>query len=312
MNKSLAERSSTIKRLALKYGFARVGLSRADELTDQKNRLAEWLNLGYHGQMHYMANHFEMRVDPRELVPGAKSVISLAYNYYSSVQISDPNTYKVSKYAYGKDYHGVIKAKLKQLLDELISIIGSVNARVFVDSAPVLERDWAVRSGIGWMGKNTLLIHPRMGSYFFLAEIISDIEVEPDYPMQDFCGTCTRCIDACPTSAILPGGYVVDGSKCISYATIELKSTEDIPDTFKGKMHDWIFGCDICQEVCPWNKFSKQHEEPAFEPTSDFIHWSKQKWMDMDEELFRVSFRKSALKRAKFTGVKRNLLFNNS
>ena len=251
-----------IRTEAQRLGFEFVGFARAQRLEEEARHLEEWLELGMHGQMHYMANHFEKRVDPRKLVEGAQTVICLMYNYYSPVQQQDPEAPKISKYAYGKDYHFVLKRKLKDLFFFIREQIGEVNGRCFVDSAPVMERDWAKRSGIGWTGKNTLLIHPKAGSYFFLAEIILDLELEYDHPIKDYCGTCTRCIDACPTEAISPEGYLVDGSKCISYFTIELK--EAIPEEYRSKFENWMFGCDICQEVCPWNRFSKPHQEPGF------------------------------------------------
>ena len=282
-------------------------------LLKQKNwrqkpkKLEEWLNQGMYGKMGYMANHFEKRIDPRKLVPGAKTVITLTYNYYSDKKQEDPKAPKISKYAYGKDYHFVLKSKLKALLNFINEEIGEVNGRCFVDSAPVLERDWAKRTGAGWVGKNTLLINPKKGSYFFLTELIIDLELVYDHPIKDYCGRCTRCIDACPTEAISPEGYIVDGSKCISYFTIELK--EAIPDEYKGKFENWMFGCDICQEVCPWNRFSKPHQEPAFEPHPDLLTMKKKDWEEITVEVFREVFRKSAVKRTKFSGLQRNINF---
>jgi len=307
-----------LKEMALRHGFMGVGISKAERLDDEAKQLEAWLSRGYHGEMSYMANHFEMRVDPRKLVPGAKSVVSLMYNYFpgtEEVQLTThdsrltvhDSSFKISKYAFGEDYHKVVRRKLKELVKELKQVVGDFHGRVFVDSAPVMERDWAKRSGQGWIGKNTLLIHPKKGSYFFLAEIILDIELEYDHPMRDHCGTCTKCIDACPTEAISPEGYILDGSKCISYLTIELKS--NIPSAFKGKMEDWIFGCDICQDVCPWNRFSKPHQEPAFEMNENVKELKKEDWFELTAEIFDTIFEKSAVKRAGFQGIKRNIEF---
>ena len=284
-----------------------MGVARAEQMDEEARRLEVWLNQGKHGKMGYMANHFDKRTDPRKLVDGAKSVISLTYNYHSEAVQSDADAPKISQYAYGRDYHWVIKDKLKSLLAYIREEVGEVNGRCFVDSAPVLERDWARRSGVGWVGKHTLLLHPKVGSYFFLAELIIDLELATDDPIRDYCGTCTRCIDACPTEAISPQGYVMDGSKCISYLTIELKDA--IPDEFKGKMEGWVFGCDICQQVCPWNRFATQHTEPKFEPHADLLDMSKQDWEEITEEVFRKVFKKSAVKRTKYAGLKRNLRF---
>ena len=276
-------------------------------MEEEARRLEAWLNKGMHGQMGYMANHFDKRTDPRKLVPGARSVISLMYNYFPDKEQQESEAPKIAKYAYGKDYHFVLKHKLKSLLYFIEEQIGQVQGRVFVDSAPVLERDWARRSGLGWMGKNTMLIHPRAGSYFFLAEVICDLELEYDGPIKDYCGTCRRCIDACPTDAISPEGYILDGSKCISYFTIELK--EAIPEEYKGKFENWMFGCDICQEVCPWNRFSRPHSEPEFEPKPELLAMTKQEWEEITEEVFRELFRKSAVKRTRYEGLKRNIGF---
>jgi epoxyqueuosine reductase len=257
--------------------------------------------------MQYLEGHFDKRVDPTLLVPGAKSVVSLLYNYATTDEQQDPAAPKISKYAYGADYHFVIKDRLKTLLSFVQAQIGEINGRCFVDSAPVLERDWAKRAGTGWVGKNTLLIHPKAGSYFFLAELILDLELDYDGPMKDYCGTCTRCIDACPTEAISPQGYLLDGSKCISYLTIELRSA--LPEDFQGKMDNWMFGCDVCQDVCPWNRFSKPHQEPAFLPNGELLQLSKQDWEELTEEVFQRVFKKSAVKRTKFQGLKRNIDF---
>lgn len=296
-----------IENKALELGFMHMGVARAEQMDEEARRLEAWLNQGYHGEMAYMANHFDKRIDPRKLVDGAKSVISLTYNYHSTEKQRDPDAPKISQYAYGKDYHFVIKDKLKTLLAYIREEIGEVNGRCFVDSAPVLERDWARRSGVGWVGKHTLLLNPKVGSYFFLAELIIDLELRTDDPIRDHCGTCTRCIDACPTEAISPQGYFMDGSKCISYLTIELK--EEIPAEFEGKMEGWMFGCDICQQVCPWNRFATQHTEPQFEPHPDLLNMSKRDWEEITEEIFRKVFKKSAVKRTKFAGLKRNIEF---
>jgi epoxyqueuosine reductase len=258
--------------------------------------------------MAYMANHFDKRIDPRQLVDGAKSVISLTYNYFTEAEQTDATAPKISKYAYGADYHSVVKDKLKQLLNFIADEIGEVSGRAFVDSAPVLERDWARRSGTGWVGKNTLLINPKRGSYFFLAELILDLELTSDTPMKDYCGTCRRCIDACPTEAISPEGYFMDGSKCISYLTIELRD-EKLPPQYKDKMDGWMFGCDICQQVCPWNRFSTPHSEPQFDAHPDLLTMTREEWLDISADVFREVFKKSAVKRTKFEGLKRNIDF---
>ncbi len=296
-----------IRAEAQRLGFSFVGFAKAERMDEEARRLEAWLNQGLHGQMHYMENHFEKRIDPTKLVPGAKSVICLMYNYFTEKKQADPEAPKISKYAYGKDYHLVIKEKLRELLCFIQENIAEVNGRCFVDSAPVLERDWAKRAGIGWIGRNTLLIHPKAGSYFFLAELILDLELDYDHPIKDYCGTCTRCIDACPTEAISPQGYLVDGSKCISYLTIELRNA--IPDEFAGQMDNWMFGCDICQEVCPWNRFSAPHQEPAFEPHPDLLQMSKNDWEEITEAVFQKIFKDSALKRTKYEGLKRNITF---
>ncbi len=257
--------------------------------------------------MNYMANHFDLRVDPTLLVPGAKTVVSLMFNYYTRKKQTDHTAPKISMYAFGKDYHGVIKKKLKELLNFIHKNIGNVSGRAFVDSAPVLEKAWAKKSGIGWVGKNSNLIHPKSGSFFFLAELILDLELEPDTPIRDYCGTCTACIDACPTDAIVQP-YVVDGSKCISYFTIELKDAI-IPKEVKGKFENWAFGCDICQDVCPWNRFSTQHREPDFEPSPELLTMTKNEWEEITEDVFEHLFKNSPMKRAKFSGLKRNIDF---
>lgn len=295
-----------IKTMAQKMGFLHVGFSKAGFLASEEPRLVSWLKSEKHGKMAYMENHFDMRLDPRILVPGAKTVISLAYNYFPP-QIQRKDVFQISKYAYGKDYHDVIRAKLKTLVSELQNEIGEIEGRVFVDSAPVLEKVWAEKSGLGWVGKNGNLIQPKTGSFFFLAEIICDLELEPDGPIRDYCGTCTKCIDACPTDALeIP--YVVNGSKCISYATIELKDA-DLPELFRGKMENWVYGCDICQDVCPWNRFSRPHNEPDFLPKEEILHFSNNDWKDLDELTFQGLFKGSAVKRTKFAGLKRNIRF---
>lgn len=283
------------------------GISKAAFLEEEAPKLEEWLNRNYQGEMGYMANHFDKRLDPRLLVDGAKSIVSLALNYFPEKSQEDPNAPKISKYAYGKDYHWVIKEKLKELYQYMQDTIGEVGGRVFVDSAPVMDKAWAKKSGLGWIGKNTNLIHPKAGSFFFLAELIIDVDLEYDGPIKDYCGTCTACIDSCPTQAIVEP-YVVDGSKCISYLTIELKD-EIIPKEFKGKMDSWMFGCDVCQDVCPWNRFSKKHNETLFDPHPDLLSLTKNDWEDLTEEVFQEIFRKSAVKRTKFKGLKRNIDF---
>ena len=301
------EHTTFLKQQANLLGFQYVGIAKAEFMDEEARNLEAWLNGNRHGQMSYMANHFDKRVDPTKLVPGAKSVVSLMYNYFTTQSQEDPNAPKIAKYAYGEDYHFVLKKKLKSLVSLLQDYIGQVNGRVFVDSAPVLERDWAKRSGIGWVGKNTMLINPKAGSFFFLAELILDVEFVYDHPIKDFCGRCRRCIDACPTQAIDENGYVMDGGKCISYFTIELK--EEIPTQWKGKFENWMFGCDICQDVCPWNKFSSPHKEEAFEPHPDLLSLSQEEWMELTDEVFRKVFKKSPVKRTKFSGLKRNINF---
>jgi epoxyqueuosine reductase len=302
----IKEYTRLIKQRAFELGFEACGISRADFLEEEAPRLENWLNQHMHGQMEYMANHFDKRLDPRKLVEGAKSVISLTYNYFPSSQLPEEDNYKISKYAYGKDYHYVVKDKLKDLMAYIQEQIGEVSGRAFVDSAPVMDKAWAKKSGLGWVGKNSNLISKQHGSFFFIAELILDLDLEYDGPVKDYCGTCTRCIDACPTDAIVDP-YVVDGSKCISYFTIELK--EQIPEEVKGKFENWIFGCDICQNVCPWNRFAKPHSEPEFMPHPDMEHMRKQDWEEITEDVFNVLFKKSPLKRAKLEGLKRNIRF---
>lgn len=301
------EATEWLRARAYDLGFSFVGIAEAKELTAEARQLEQWLNQGAHGQMQYMENYFDKRIDPRKLVEGACSVVSLLYNYHNPAKQADPQAPKISQYAYGQDYHFVIKKKLHQLLNELQEQVGEVNGRCFVDSAPVLERDWAKHSGVGWIGKNTLLITRQQGSYFFLAELIIDLPLVYDGPIKDYCGRCTRCIDACPTQAIHPDGYWVDGSKCISYFTIELK--EALPQEMQGKMDNWMFGCDVCQEVCPWNRFAKPHEEAAFDPHPDLLSMSKRDWQEITREVFQKVFKKSAVKRTKYEGLQRNIAF---
>lgn len=301
------ERKELIVAKAKELGFFYCGVSKADFLAEEEPHLSKWLKEQKHGSMKYMENHFDKRLDPRILVPGAKSVVSLLLNYYTPKKQVDPEAPKISQYAYGEDYHFVIKDKLKSLFNWIQNEIGEVGGRVFVDSAPVMDKAWAKKSGLGWIGKNSNLINPKEGSFFFIAELILDLELEPDGPIKDYCGTCTKCVDACPTDA-LATPYVVDGSKCISHLTIELKD-DIIPREFQGKMDNWMFGCDICQDVCPWNRFSKPHNEKAFTPHEKLLHLNKSDWEDLTEEVFREIFRKSAVKRTKFKGLKRNIDF---
>jgi len=303
---ALQKRSEIVKKEAASLGFDFCGISKATFLEEEAPRLEHWLNQQMHGQMSYMENHFDKRLDPRKLVEGAQSVVSLMYNYYPAQELSEQQHYKLSKYAYGKDYHKVIKKKLKQLLKNLNEQIGEIHGRVFVDSAPVLEKAWAQKSGLGWVGKNANLISKGHGSFFFLAELIIDVPLSEDLPVKDYCGTCTKCVDACPTDAIA-NPYVVDGSKCISYFTIELK--EAIPHEMKGKFENWMFGCDICQDVCPWNRFSTPTHEPAFSQKEALKQMTKEGWEEITEDLFDVIFESSAVKRTKLKGLKRNIDF---
>ncbi|MBS7785893.1 tRNA epoxyqueuosine(34) reductase QueG [Flavobacterium sp. CYK-55] len=299
------QHTQLIKAEALRLGFMSCGVSKAGFLEEEAPRLERWLNQNRHGQMQYMENHFDKRLNPQLLVDGAQSVISLLLNYYpEQSQVQD--TYKISKYAYGQDYHTVIKEKLQQLLDFIQENIGEVHGRAFVDSAPVLDKAWAAKSGLGWIGKNANLITKSVGSFYFIAELIVDLPLAYDAPTTDHCGSCTACLDACPTQAII-APYVVDGSKCISYYTIELK--ENIPQEAKGKMDDWIFGCDVCQEVCPWNRFSKPHAEKAFEPHPDLLKMTRKDWQEITIETFQKVFKNSAVKRTKFEGLIRNIDF---
>jgi epoxyqueuosine reductase len=295
-----------IKEKAKELGFSFCGISRAEFLSEEAPRLEEWLKRNYQGKMSYLENYFDKRLDPSLLVPGAKSVISLLYNYFPSKDLASAGEYKVAKYAYGEDYHFVIKDKLKLFLEAIKETIGDVQGRAFVDSAPVMERAWAKKSGLGWIGKNSLLLNRGMGSFFFIAELILDLDLEYDGPVKDYCGTCTACMDACPTEAI-PEPYVVDGSKCISYFTIELK--ESIPGEVKGKFENWIFGCDICQDVCPWNSFSTPHHEERFSPHPALEEMTKHQWKEITEDVFEKLFRSSAVKRTRLAGLKRNIEF---
>ncbi|QQL50822.1 tRNA epoxyqueuosine(34) reductase QueG [Mucilaginibacter ginkgonis] len=299
--------SQLIKEHAQRLGFMFCGIAKADFLEEEAPRLESWLNAGMHGEMKYMENYFDKRLDPRLLVDGARSVISLGLNYYTNDLQQDPTAPKISRYAYGADYHSVIKEKLKELLEVINEEIGEVGGRAFVDSAPVLDKAWAKRSGLGWVGKNSNLINKQSGSFFFLAELIVDLDLEYDIaPTVDHCGTCTRCLDACPTEAII-APQVVDGSRCISYLTIELKN--EIPAEFQDKMDGWAFGCDVCQTVCPWNKFSIEHIEPAFKPKEELLGMTAQDWHEITEDTFQKVFKNSAVKRTKYAGLKRNIEF---
>jgi epoxyqueuosine reductase len=300
--------SNVIKEESRRLGFDFCGISKAEFLEEEAPRLEQWLLQNMHGRMKYMENYFDKRLDPRKLVEGAKSVVSLLYNYFPGQNRQDPDAPKISKYAFGKDYHFVLKEKLGALMNFISENIGEVHGRAFVDSAPVLDKAWAKKSGLGWIGKNTNLITRRQGSFFFIAELILDLDLATDGPIEDYCGTCTACLDACPTEAIVKP-YVVDGSKCISYFTIELK--EEIPSGMKGKFENWAFGCDICQDVCPWNRFSKQHSEPEFNPSGDLMGMSKKEWEEITEDVFKKIFSQSAVKRTGYKGLTRNLKFIN-
>ena len=304
--KSIQKYSDLIKQEAKRLGFGSCGIAKAGFLEEEANNLEQWLKNGYHGNMQYMGNYFDKRLDPRLLVADAKSVISLTFNYFPN-QTQSKDSYKIAKYAYGEDYHHVLKSKLKELTFFIKENIGEVNGRAFVDSAPVLERAWAQKSGLGWRGKHSLLIQKNKGTFYFLAELILDLELEYDFSFKtDYCGNCTRCIDVCPTNAILPNN-TVDGSKCISYFTIELK--DELPSEMKGKFDDWMFGCDICQDVCPWNRFSKPHSEEKFIPNVDLLSMTKKDWEEITEEIFKRVFKKSAVKRTKFGGLQRNIKY---
>ena len=301
-----AQYSQLIKDHAKRLGFLSCGISNAGFLEDEAPRLEQWLRQGHHGSMSYMERNFDKRLDPTKLVPGAKSVVSLLYNYFPKESQSDTSAPKISKYAYGKDYHIVIKDKLFELMHLLQEEVGEIHGRVFVDSAPVLDKAWAAKAGLGWIGKHTNLISKQAGSFYFIAELIMDLSLEQDAPVTDHCGSCTACIDACPTQAIV-APYQVDGSKCISYFTIELK--EAIPQEVKGQFDNWAFGCDVCQDVCPWNRFSTPHQEPQFDPSPELLLMSKGDWHEITEAVFDRLFAESAVQRTQFSGLKRNLDF---
>ena len=303
----IREKTKLVKRKCFDLGFSHVGISKSVFLEKEARRLEEWLSNDFNGKMSYMENHFDKRTDPGKLVDGAKSVISILFNYHNPKKQLDIDAPKISQYAYGKDYHFVIKNKLKELQLFLTKKFGEINCRGFIDSAPVMDKVWAEKSGLGWIGKHSNLINKEVGSYFFIAELIVDIELEEDIPINDYCGTCTKCIDSCPTEAIVEP-YVVDGSKCISYLTIELKD-QILPNEFKDKMDNWMFGCDICQDVCPWNRFASVHNEPQFDPHPDLLKLTKKEWEELSEETYQNLFRKSAVKRTKYSGLKRNITF---
>lgn len=305
--KNQSKISEEIKRKAEEMGFFGIGFARAEMMDEEARNLEQWLNSNYHGEMSYMENHFDKRIDPTKLVPGAKTVISLMYNYYNPTLQKDPNAPKISMYAYGKDYHKVFKKKIIALLKWIQDEYGEISGRCFVDSAPVLERDWAKRSGLGWIGKHTLLLSKKKGSYFFLGEIICDLSLIPDTPVSDHCGTCTKCIDACPTDAISEEAQLIDGSKCISYLTIEKKG--DLPTEFKNLMENYMFGCDICQDVCPWNRFSTMHDEEKFLPKEKLLGMSRKDWEEITMETFDELFLGTPVKRTKYEGLVRNINF---
>ena len=299
--------SDFIKNKSIELGFISCGISKSGFLENEIGRFESWLKNNYHGKMSYMERNFDKRMDTRKLVDGSKSVISLLFNYYPSKEINN-NSFKISKYAYGKDYHFIIKDKLKTLLSSMRNEIGEIDGRVFVDSAPIMEKAWAKKSGLGWIGKNTNLISKKTGSFFFIAEIIVDLELEYDNEVTDHCGSCNACLDACPTDALYEP-YKIDASKCISYFTIELK--EQFPNDLKKDFNDWIFGCDICQDVCPWNKFSRPNEEPLLNPLKEINQYSKKDWLELTDEVFKVVFKGSPIERTKFNGLKRNIKYAN-
>ncbi|PSK91099.1 tRNA epoxyqueuosine(34) reductase QueG [Taibaiella chishuiensis] len=304
---NLSTQTTFIKTLSRELGFDYCGIARAQRLDDDARKLEQWLTKGYQGKMGYMENHFDMRVDPTLLVPGAKSVVTLLLNYYPEEQQAE-GAPKIAKYAYGTDYHLVIREKMNEFLYRIREKIGQVEGRGFVDSAPVLERSWAVRSGLGWVGKNGNLIHKQTGSFFFIATLIIDLELEYDDPFaKDYCGSCTRCLDACPTGAIVDP-TLIDGSRCISYLTIELKD-ELIAPEFRDKMEGWMFGCDICQDVCPWNRFARPHQQDAFAPIPLLLNLGTAEWEAMDEQFFRTLLKNSPMKRSKWKGIQRNIRF---
>ena len=299
--------SDFIKNKSIELGFISCGISKSGFLENEIGRFESWLKNNYHGKMSYMERNFDKRMDTRKLVDGSKSVISLLFNYYPSKEINN-NSFKISKYAYGKDYHFIIKDKLKTLLSSMRNEIGEIDGRVFVDSAPIMEKAWAKKSGLGWIGKNTNLISKKTGSFFFIAEIIVDLELEYDVEVTDHCGSCTACLDACPTDALYEP-YKIDASKCISYFTIELK--DQFPNDLKKDFNDWIFGCDICQDVCPWNKFSIPNKEPLLNPKNEINQYSKKDWLELTDEVFKVVFKETPLERTKFKGLKRNIQYAN-
>lgn len=305
MHHNVDKHNQTVKKIAFDLGFDNCGIAQAEPLNEDAKRLERWLHAGYHGEMKYLENHFELRTDPSKLVPGAKSVITLMFNYFPEEKQKE-NQPHIAKYAFGKDYHLVIREKLHSFIDQIQQKIGKVEGRGFVDSAPVLERTWASKSGLGWIGKNGNLINKKQGSFYFLAVLITDLELKPDAPFQtDHCGTCTKCIDACPTEAILPN-KVLHASKCISYLTIELKSTE-FPSDWDQNSNNWIFGCDICQDVCPWNKFSQPHHHQELNPQKEILTFSLQDWRELDKQTFKEIFKTSAISRTKWDGIQRNL-----
>ena len=301
-------KSTWIKTTARELGFFFTGIAAATSLNEEARQLERWLQQGRHGSMTWMERYFDLRTDPLLLVPGARAVICLAHHYYPEEQPADATAPKVARYAYGQDYHRVLKQKLNLLQERMTERFGAFSARSFVDSGPVMERAWAAKAGLGWNGKNTLTIHPRAGSYFFLAVMICDLELEYDQPIHDHCGTCTRCIDACPTRAIDPQGYALDATKCISYLTIELRE-DQLPTAFAGKMENWVFGCDICQEVCPWNRFAQPHDEPAWVPRQEFLELTRDDYARMDEPQYERVFAGTPVKRPKWSGFKRNVDF---
>ena len=302
-----ARKSQHLKKKSLELGFLDCGIARADELEEDKTRLDQWLKKDYHGEMGYMENHHQKRVDPRKLVDGARSLIIVLQNYHTGAGQTDPEAPRISRYAFGKDYHKIVRKKLDLLLGWMHEEMGDVSGRVFVDSAPVMERAWGRIGGLGWIGKHSLLLNRKFGSWFFLGVIICDLELEPDSPMNEYCGECTHCIDACPTGAILPG-RTVDSNRCISYLTIESKAGS-ITQEFKGKMNNWAFGCDICQDVCPWNKNAHPHDEEWLKPRPGLLEMTREEWMNLDEDQFNETFEGSAVKRTRYSGLRRNLDF---
>lgn len=307
MSNPAAQLTALVKQFAKELGFQYTGISKAGPLDEEARKLEQWLQQGYHGKMVWMENHFDKRIDPTKLVDGAKTVVTFLFNYHNPAQAADKDSPKISQYAFGEDYHFVLKDKLRTLLHRVEDEWGEVDGRIFVDSAPVLEKAWAVRSGVGWQGKHTNLITRHNGSYFFLAEWITALEMEPDGPIKDYCGSCTKCIDACPTDAIV-APYTLDASKCISYLTIELRDSL-LPTDMAGKMENWTFGCDICQEVCPWNRFAQPHQEKRLQPTAGLLDMTRKDWEELTQDVFTQLFRHSAVKRTKLSGLQRNIQF---